>query len=89
MEYSLFPTAYTSGFVKTGLTGIINDRDQTLTVPWEVTETGSKNIIFTRASDDGKTYRVTVPVTITVSNGSSTAAYTHGTITIAEVVQNG
>ena len=86
MEYSILPEVFESGFVKTGLTGIINDRDQTLTVPWDVTETGSKSIVFTRASDDGKTYRVTVPVTVSVSNNTSTATYTHGTATITEVV---
>ena len=73
------------GVAKTGLTALINDRDTSLTVPWEASNTGSKNIVWDIKSDDGNTYRVTVPVTITTSSGSTTATYTHGTYTRAVV----
>lgn len=89
MEYTVMPEVLDNGIVKTGLTGVLNDRNQTLTVPWEVSQTGSKQIVFTRLSDNGKTYRITITVSVATSGGSSTATYSKGSYTIAEVLQNG
>ena len=85
MDYPILPTVYASGIAKTGLTSIINDRNTSLTVPWEASQTGNKNIVWTIASDDTKTYRVTVPVSISVSSGSTTVSYAKNSVTIQEV----
>ena len=83
MNYEILPKVYGSGIAETGLTALVNDRDTTLTVPWAASQTGSKNIIWNIESDDGSTYTVTVPVTITVSGSSTTVSYTKGTYTRA------
>lgn len=80
MEYDIIKVQ-PGGVAKTGLTTLINDRDTSLTVPWAVSETGTKNIVWNIESDDGNTYTVTVPVKITVSNNSTTVSYTAGTYT--------
>lgn len=85
MNYPILPSVYGSGIAETGLTAIVNDRDTKLTVPWAVTETGNKNIVWEIQSDDGDKYRITVPVTIAVSGSTTTVSYTHGTYTRAKV----
>ena len=85
MEYNFAPTVTASGFVKTGVTAFICDRNTSLTVPWESSHTGNKNIVWNILSDDSKTYRVTVPVTISVSSGSTTVSYTGNSMSIQEV----
>ena len=83
MNYGVLPRVYNSGIAETDLTAVINDRDTSLTVPWVVSETGTKNIVWNIKSSDGNTYTVTVPVTITASNNSTTVSYTAGTYTRA------
>ena len=80
MEYDIIKVQ-PGGVAKTQLTALINDRDTSLTVPWAVSETGTKNIVWNIKSNDGNTYTVTVPVTITASNNSTTVSYTVGTYT--------
>lgn len=79
--YSVLPKVYKSGIAETGLTAIVNDRDTVLTVPWACSNTGAQNIVWTIESDDGNTYRVTVPVTVAVTGSTSTISYTKGTYT--------
>ena len=85
MNYELFPKVSESGFVNPGFTAIINDRNTSVTVPWAVTQTGNKNIVWSVKSDNGTTYTVTVPVTVAYNSsaGTSTATYTKGTYTVA------
>lgn len=83
MNYSLFPTVYDNGIAKTGVTAVINDRDTSVTVPWDAGRTGSQSIVWEIENELGDTVTVTVPVTLTVSNGSTTAAYTQGDVTIS------
>lgn len=88
MNYELFPKVTESGFVGTGVTAVINDRDTSLVVPWEVPEDhrgNNKAIEWLIDSENGKTYKVTVRVNISVSGGKTTIAYTKGAYTIAEV----
>lgn len=87
MNYALFPTVYDNGVAETGVTAVVNDRDTALTVPWDAGRTGSKDIVWTIDSDNGSTYTVTVPVTLShdSTTGKTTAAYTKGTYSIAEV----
>ena len=80
MEYDIIKVQ-PGGVAKTGLTTLINDRDTSLTVPWAVSETGTKNIVWNIKSNDGNTYTVTVPVKVTASNNSPTVSYTAGTYT--------
>ena len=83
MKYKLLPKVFNSGIAETGLTAIVNDRDTVLTVPWSCSNTGTQNIVWTIDSDDGETYKVTVPVTVAVSGSTSTISYTKGTYTRA------
>lgn len=83
MKYELFPKVFNSGIAETGLTAVVNDRDTVLTVPWACSNPGTQNIVWTIDSDDGETYKVTVPVTVTVSGSTSTISYTKGTYTRA------
>lgn len=91
MNYELFPKVLNSGIAKTGITAVINDRDTTLTVPWEAAHKSEDDtpirIKWDIKSDDGSTYRVTIPVLVTYDSTAdeSTAAYTHGTYTIAKI----
>lgn len=85
MDYPLFPTVHTGGIAETGLTAVVNDRTTKLTVPWAASTTGNKSIEWQIASDDGHTYKLTVPVTIAVSGTSTTVTYTKGTYTRAVV----
>lgn len=88
MNYELFPKVTESGFMNTGVTALINDRDTSLVVPWEVPEDhrgNNKAIEWLIDSEDGKTYKVTVRVNISVSGGKTAIAYTKGSYTIAEV----
>ena len=86
MNYELFPKVTESGFANTGVSAVINDRDTSVTVPWQVSQTGNlpKNIEWTIKSDNGVTYTVTVPVLITYNSttGKSTATYSKGTYRI-------
>lgn len=95
MNYELFPKVTESGFVNTGVSAVINDRNTELTVPWAVPESqrssGSdpdKNFIWKIKSEDGVTYTVTVAVNISVSGNTTTVKYTKGHVTIA-APQNG
>ena len=91
MTYGLFPRVTEEGFANTGLTAVINDRDTSLIVPWEVAHKSEGNvpidIEWRIKSEDGNTYRVIVPVLVKYnsSTGESTAAYTHGTYTVEKV----
>lgn len=91
MNYELFPKVTESGFVGTGVTALINDRDTSLVVPWEAAHKSEDDtpirIKWDIKSDDGSTYRVTIPVLVTYDSTAdeSTAAYTHGTYTIAKI----
>ena len=85
MKYKLLPKVFNSGIAETGLTAIVNDRDTVLTVPWACSNTGAQNIVWTIESDDGETYRITVPVTVAVSGSTSTISYTKGTYTRAVI----
>ena len=86
MTYGLFPRVTEEGFANTGLTAVINDRDTSVSVPWEVSQADDlpKDIKWTIESDNGYTYIVTIPITITYDSttGKSTATYTKGTYTI-------
>lgn len=82
VQYQVYPTVHEGGIAKTGLAAVIRDADATLTVPWESTNAGTRNIVWTVKSDNGKTYTITVPVTITVTSGSTTVSYTKGTYSI-------
>lgn len=86
MNYKMAKYVHASGFVETGISAIINDRDTSVSVPWQVSQTGNqpKNIEWLIESDNGNTYKVTIPVTITYDSttGKSTATYTKGTYTI-------
>lgn len=81
--YVVLPKVFKSGIAETGLTAIVNDRDTVLTVPWACSNTGTQNIVWTIESDDGETYRITVPVTVAVSGSTSAISYTKGTYTRA------
>lgn len=83
MKYEVLPKVFNSGIAETGLTAVVNDRDTVLTVPWACSNTGTQNIVWTIDSDDGETYKVTVPVTVAVSGSTSTISYTKGTYTRA------
>jgi predicted HAD superfamily phosphohydrolase YqeG len=86
--YIVFTGVDANGIAQTGLTALINDRNTTLVVPWEVPEDhrgNNKAIEWLIDSEDGKTYKVTVRVNISVSGGKTTTAYTKGSYTIAEV----
>jgi hypothetical protein len=85
--FPLFTTVYDNGIASTGVTAVVNDRDTSLTVPWDAGRTGSQNIVWTIDSDDGSTYTVTVPVVLShdSTTGKTTAEYTKGTYSIAEV----
>lgn len=86
MNYKMIKYVHASGFAETGISAIINDRDTSVSVPWEVSQTGNlpKDIEWTIESDNGYTYIVTIPITITYDSTTqkSTAAYTKGTYTI-------
>lgn len=87
MNYKMISYVHASGFAETGISSIVNDRDTSVTVPWDAGRTGSKDIVWTIDSDNGNTYTVTVPVTLShdSTTGKTTAAYTKGTYSIAEV----
>lgn len=84
--YQVFTAVDEYGFANTGLSAVINDRDTSVTVPWQVSQTGNlpKNIEWAIKSDNGVTYTVTVPVLITYNSttGKSTATYSKGTYRI-------
>lgn len=86
MNYKMAKYVHASGFVETGISAIINDRDTSVSVPWEVSQTGEqpKDIEWLIESDNGNTYKVTIPIKITYDSttGKSTATYTKGTYTI-------
>lgn len=84
MNYKMIKYVHASGFAETGISAIINDRDTSVSVPWQVSQTGDKNIEWTIESDNGYTYIVTIPITISYDSttGKSTATYTKGTYTI-------
>ena len=79
MNYPILPTVYDGGIAETGLTAVVNDKTTKLTVPWAVSTTGNKNIVWEITGDDGHKYTLTVPVTIAVSGSSTTVTYTKGT----------
>lgn len=83
MNFPILPIVYEGGIAETSLTAVVNDRTTKLTVPWAVTTTGSKNIVWKVTGDDGHEYTITVPVTIAVSNDTTTVTYTGGTYTRA------
>ena len=85
MGYPILPSVYESGIAETGLTCVVNDRNTQLKVPWEASQTGSKNIEWLVTSDNGQQYKITVPVVIAVSNGATTVTYNKGTYTRAVV----
>ena len=85
MNYKAVKDVHIGGFVETGASAIISDRNTSLTVPYTTSVTSPTSIEWTITDDYGKTYTVTVPVTISTSNGQSTATYTKGTVTIVEV----
>lgn len=91
MNYELFPKVTESGFMNTGVTALINDRDTSLVVPWEAAHKSEDDvpidIEWQIKSEDGNTYRVIVPVLVKYnsSTGESTATYTHGTYTVEKV----
>lgn len=84
MNYKMIKYVHASGFAETGISAIINDRDTSVSVPWEVAQTGDKDIEWTIESDNGYTYIVTIPITVNYDSttGKSTATYTKGTYTI-------
>lgn len=84
MNYKMIKYVHASGFAETGISAIINDRDTSVSVPWEVSQTGDKNIEWTIESDNGYTYIVTIPITVNYDSttGKSTATYHKGTYTI-------
>ena len=84
MNYKMIKYVHASGFAETGISAIINYRDTSVSVPWQVSQTGDKNIEWTIESDNGYTYIVTIPITISYDSttGKSTATYTKGTYTI-------
>lgn len=86
MNYKMAKYVHASGFVETGISAIINDRDTSVSVPWEVSQAGNqpKDIEWSIESDNGNTYKVTIPIKITYDSttGKSTATYTKGTYTI-------
>ena len=82
MNYALFPTVYDNGVAETGVTAVVNDRDTSITVPWDAGRTGSKDIVWRITNDLGREVTVTVPVTLTVNDGSTTAAYAKGAAVI-------
>lgn len=84
MNYKMAKYVHASGFVETGISAIINDRDTSVSVPWEVSQTGDKDIEWTIESDNGYTYIVTIPITVNYDSttGKSTATYSKGTYTI-------
>lgn len=84
MDYKMIKYVHASGFAETGVSAIINDRDTSVSVPWQVAQTGSKTIEWAITSDNGTTYTVTIPITIAYDSttGKSTATYTKGTYTI-------
>lgn len=84
MNYKMIKYVHASGFAETGISAIINDRDTSVSVPWEVSQTGDKDIEWTIESDNGYTYIVTIPITVNYDSttGKSTATYTKGTYTI-------
>lgn len=84
MNYKMIKYVHASGFAETGISAIINDRDTSVSVPWEVSQTGDKDIEWTIESDNGYTYTVTIPITVNYDSttGKSTATYTKGTYTI-------
>lgn len=85
MNYPILPSVYDGGIAETGLACVVNDRNTQLKVPWEVSQTGSKNIEWLITSDDGNQYKITVPVVIAVANNATTVTYTKGTYTKARV----
>lgn len=84
MNYKMIKYVHASGFAETGISSIINDRDTSISVPWQASQTGSKNIEWSITSDNGTTYTVTIPITVSYNSttGKSTATYTQGTYTI-------
>lgn len=84
MNYKMIKYVHASGFAETGISSIINDRNTSVSVPWEVSQTGDKDIEWTIESDNGYTYIVTIPITVNYDSttGKSTATYTKGTYTI-------
>lgn len=84
MNYKMIKYVHASGFAETGISSIINDRDTSVSVPWEVSQIGDKDIEWTIESDNGYTYIVTIPITVNYDSttGKSTATYTKGTYTI-------
>lgn len=86
MNYKMIKYVHASGFAETGISAIINDRDTSVSVPWEVSQADDqpKDIEWTIESDNGYTYIVTIPVTISYDSttGKSTATYSKGTYTI-------
>lgn len=81
MSFPILPKVYESGIAETGITALVNDRNTQLKVPWEVSQTGTKNIEWLVTSENGQQYKITVPVVIAVSNGVTTVTYTKGTYT--------
>ena len=82
MNYALVPTVYDNGVAETGVTAVVNDRDTSITVPWDAGRTGSKDIVWRITNDLGREVTVTVPVTLTVNDGSTTATYAKGAAVI-------
>ncbi len=85
MSFPILPKVYESGIAETGITALVNDRNTQLKVPWEVSTIGNKNIEWLVTDDNGQQYKITVPVVIAVSGGSTTVTYTKGTYTRAVV----
>jgi hypothetical protein len=86
--YQVFTAVDEYGFANSGLSAVINDRDTSLTVPWEASHTSTAAdptiITWHIKSEDGLTYTVTVPVVVTYDSSTqqSTVTYTHGTYTV-------
>ena len=82
MNYDILKAVYPSGIAEIGLSAIVNDRNMSVWVPWTVPHS-SCTIIWNVESDDGNTYIINVPVSIsaqTVGGISGTLAeYTKGT----------
>jgi hypothetical protein len=88
--YKMVTTVYDSGVINTGLTAVVNDRDTSLTVPYEVTAADAAaatgDYVWEVRNDDDELVRITVPVTVTVANNKTTASYSQGDVSIVEVV---
>lgn len=86
--YQVFTAVDEYGFANSGLSAVINDRDTSVTVPWEASHTSTAAdptiITWHIKSENGTTYTVTVPVVVTYDSSTqkSTAAYTKGTYRI-------